>query len=132
MANVLQCQDLSNSQKCGKKWVMLKSRYMSVWNTMTFLYLTLPIRKGYCNWFGKMSVCLTLMYLKNWAFLDFNTWHVCTPPNWQERALTKISLPYKKGEKFARCGFFQSSRLFLRLMKHKIYITRCFNFQQSK
>ena len=29
-------------------------------------------------------------YLKNWTLLDFHTWHVYTPPKWQERALTNI------------------------------------------
>ena len=40
-----------------------------------------------------------------------------------------------KGKKAARCGFFQSSRLFLHLTKHEFYITGCLNdssFQQSK
>ena len=41
----------------------------------------------------------------------------------------------EKGKKAARCGFFQSSRLFLHLTKHEFYITGCLNdssFQQSK
>ena len=84
-------------------------------------------------------LCPTLLYLKNWTLLDFHTWHVYTPPKWQERALTNIFSTIlegiKKGKKVARCGFFQSSRLFLHLMKHEFYITGCLNdssFQQSK
>ena len=41
----------------------------------------------------------------------------------------------RKGKKAARCGFFQSSRLFLHLTKHEFYITGCLkdsSFQQSK
>ena len=87
-----------------------------------------------------VSVCLvTPLYLKNWTLLDFHTWRVYTPPKWQERALTNIFSTTleatKKGKTSARCGFFQSSRLFLHLTKHEFYITRCLNnssFQQSK
>ena len=38
-------------------------------------------------------------------------------------------------KKAARCGFFQSSRLFLHLTKHEFYMTGCHNdssFQQNK
>ena len=91
-----------------------------------------------------LCVCPTPLYLKNWTLLDFHTWHVYTPPKWQERALTNIFSTtlyrsYQKGQekakKAARCGFFQSSRLFLHLMKQEFYITGCLNdssFQQSK
>ena len=93
--------------------------------------------------FGKISVrvsvCPTPLYHKNWTLLDFHTWHVYTPPKWQERALTNIFSTIleaiKKGKKSARCGFFQSSRLFLLLTKQVFYITGCLkdsSFQQSK
>ena len=55
---------------------------------------------GYCKWFGKMSVCVSvyvsghILYLKNWTLLDFNTWRVYTPPKWPEQALTIFFLPY--------------------------------------
>ena len=86
-----------------------------------------------------LSVCPTLLYLKNWTLVDFHTWHVYTPPQWQERALANIFSTIleaiKKGKKAARCGFFQYSRLFLHQTKHEFYITGClndFSFQQSK
>ena len=69
-------------------------------------------------------VCVTPLYLKNWTLLDFHTWHVYTPPNWQERALNNIFStilePIKKSKKSARRGFFQSSRLFLHLTRFEI------------
>ena len=82
-----------------------------------------------------LSVCPTPLYLKNWTLLDF---HTCT---FSEVATTSTRLyllyhtrSYWKGS--ARHGFFQSSRLFLHLMKHEFYIiTGCRNdsfFQQSK
>ena len=93
----------------------------------------LPLREGYSKLFGNISVhvsvCLTPQYLKNWTLLDFHTWCIYTPPKWQERALTNIFSTIleaiKKGKKTARCGFFQSSRLFLHLTKHEFYITGC-------
>ena len=49
------------------------------------------LREGYSKWFGKISVRVSdPAYLKNWTLLDFHTWHVYTPPKWQERALTNI------------------------------------------
>ena len=108
--------------------------------------MALPLQKGYSKWFGKISVhvsvsvCLvTPLYLENWTLLDFHTWRVYTPPKWQERALTNIFSTIleaiKKGKKTTMCGFFESSRLILHLMKHEFYITGCLNdssFQQSK
>ena len=90
--------------------------------------LTLPL---YSNSKWHFCLCLTPLYLKNWTLLDFHTWHVYTPPKWQERALTNIFSTIleaiKKGKKPARCGFFQSSRLFMHLTKHEFYITGCLN-----
>ena len=98
-----------------------------------------PPLEGYRTWFGKMSACVTPLYLKNWTLLDFHTWRVCTPPKWQEQALDNIffynTRSYQKVS--ARRGFFQSSRLFLYLTKHEFYTCTSLAvlttpFQQSK
>ena len=121
-----------------ESWTYWINRCCDVWSSP---------QEGYSKWFGKISVCVsvcsTSLYCKNWTLLDFYTWHVYTPPKWQKRALTNIFSHYtrsyqkgqEKGEKVARCGFFQSSRLFLHLTKQEFYITGCLNdssFQQSK
>ena len=56
-----------------------------------FHSLTLPLGRVTVNGLEKcLSVCPTPLYRKNWTLLDFHTWHVYTPPKWQERALTNI------------------------------------------
>ena len=63
-------------------------------------------------WSVRVSVCrVALLYLENWTLLDFHTWHVYTPPKWQERAITNIFSTIletiKKGKKSARSGLYQ-------------------------
>ena len=117
--------------------------YYNASQKASFQLLILPLQESYTVTVNGLetflSVCLTSLYCKNWTHLDFHIWHVYTPPKWQERALTDICSTIleaiKKGKKAAKCGFFQSSRLFLHLTNHEFYITSCLNdssFQQSK
>ena len=81
-----------------------------------------------------VCVCVTLLYLKNWTFLGFYTWHLFTPLKWQEWALTIIFSTtldvIRKGKKTTRCGFFQSSCINEAWVLHHFLNNSC--FQQNK
>ena len=71
--------------------------------------MTLPLGRVTVNGLEKfLSVCLCICvsYSALPQKLDFHTWHVYTPPKWQERALTNIFSTIleaiKKGKKRAR------------------------------
>ena len=99
--------------------------------------LTHPLREGYSKWFGKISVCVSdsaVLHKLDTPGLPYLPWlHSFEVA---KRSLTNVFSTtleaIKKGKKSAKFGFFQSSRLFLHLTKHELYITGCLLFQQSK
>ena len=82
----------------------------------------------------KVNSLVTPLYLKSWTLLDFHTWHVYTPPKWQEQALANIFSTILEARVRNQLGVvyisFSASN-----KKHEFYITGCHkdsSFQQRK